>query len=357
MSDTASHFRTAFESLVLPHLDEHGDFRDIERAGRAVEAVRVEFNGTHDLRAAARKAIRAWDKETGKTRPAPLELTRRAHSKTEQFAILLAIRDYVYVIIDGKEWREQIGPQDTSYWMLRDVAGNLNSVEVHTLGVKDWLRGLIQHLLRKQKTASNQQGGEKRGDEQTTCQTKAKKRSWTQLELEGAIRKYKATRAPRYAELVEGVRRGQSGAKKAAQELFGRNVIVRELGVRSPVMVSNSRAWVAIAKDFGFELARDRTKGTRNTPKAGRIGHEMAVEQRSREVAGKADEIAPDIAAQQADQEKTLRAIARFAISGKTTKDKEINKEFARGLKEKYDYGEMTDEQVRQTIDELMTQL
>jgi hypothetical protein len=67
-------------------------------------------------------------------------------------------------------------------------------------------------------------------------------RSWTQKELDKAIRQYKAERAASYADLLDAVRRNKPGAKKKAQEIYGRNAIARALGVKAKAMVSKSPA-------------------------------------------------------------------------------------------------------------------
>lgn len=103
------------------------------------------------------------------------------------------------------------------------------------------------------------------------------KRSWTQLDLDDAIRAYKARRASRYGDLVDGVQRGQQGARKAAREIFGRNALVRVLGVRSPAMVTNSPAWQEIADELRL---RDHVSKKRRAP-AQRIGIEIAQDEQA----------------------------------------------------------------------------
>jgi hypothetical protein len=78
------------------------------------------------------------------------------------------------------------------------------------------------------------------------------KQTWSKVDLNNAIRKYKAYRANEYPELVKGVRQGLPGAIKAARKIYGRNVIVRALGVKSSSMVSNSPAWREIADDLNL---------------------------------------------------------------------------------------------------------
>ena len=99
------------------------------------------------------------------------------------------------------------------------------------------------------------------------------KRSWTQSDLDDEIRKYKAERSHSFSDLVDAVRRGQKGAKKSAQKLFGRNVIVRALGVKSPAPVTNSAVWQAIADELGIPRGKNR-----NAPKLNKIGLDIAME-------------------------------------------------------------------------------
>ncbi len=176
------------------------------------------------------------------------------------------------------------------------------------------------------------------------------KRSWTQDDLDNAIRKYKADRASRYSELFEVVKEGNKKQKKkartAAQKLFGRNVIAKELRVKSRSMVSKSPAWEAIAEEFGFTLNRRRATGTRRTQKAGKIGLDIAVEQASVDSATRSGSApAAEDSLSQEESEETLREIRRLAESGK--KDAKKN---AKGLLEKYQRGKMTDEEVRSTV-------
>ena len=143
---------------------------------------------------------------------------------------------------------------------------------------------------------------------------------------------------------------GKKGAAREARKLFGRNVIVRALGVRSRVMVSRSPAWEAIANDLGIPLARHRLRGTQHTEEPSRIGQEMAVEEQSAAPKARADNRPSDAVLVDAEKETTLRAIRRLAESGK-----EKSKEAAQSLHHKYEAGEMTDEQVRQTVDTLLS--
>ncbi len=98
-------------------------------------------------------------------------------------------------------------------------------------------------------------------------------RSWTQPDLDRAIHEYKASRSARYQELASGVRQGKPGAMKKAQQLFGRNVVARELGVKSRAMVSKSPAWREIAEELKLGKEDRRRLPTK------RIGIAIAVQQ------------------------------------------------------------------------------
>ena len=103
------------------------------------------------------------------------------------------------------------------------------------------------------------------------------KRSWTQPDLDDAIRKYKAERASTYGDLVAGVKLGKRGALKDARSLFGRNAIARTLGVKAPAMVSNSAVWQAIADELRLRGAPKRQA----SPPRQRIGMDIAIEEKA----------------------------------------------------------------------------
>jgi hypothetical protein len=98
-------------------------------------------------------------------------------------------------------------------------------------------------------------------------------RSWTQSELDAAIREFKARRAPTYNELVSAVRRGGSGAAKSAQNIFGRNAVARALGVKAKAMVTKSEAWQEMARELNLPHGRRSRQGL---DKARRVGAEIA---------------------------------------------------------------------------------
>lgn len=106
------------------------------------------------------------------------------------------------------------------------------------------------------------------------------KRSWTQPDLDAEISKYKAQRASTYPDLVAGVRAGRQGAKKSAQDTYGRNAIVRALGVRSPAMVTKSPEWQCIAKELG--LRNQKSGGGRSRKQ--RIAMDIALEEQAQAV-------------------------------------------------------------------------
>jgi hypothetical protein len=104
-------------------------------------------------------------------------------------------------------------------------------------------------------------------------------RSWTQSELDMAIREYKAKRASSYRDMAEGVKLDKPGARKSARNVFGRNAIARALGVKARAMVSRSKPWLEIAQELCLSRCQARTRLARNK----RVGQEIALEQKSEE--------------------------------------------------------------------------
>ena len=198
------------------------------------------------------------------------------------------------------------------------------------------------------------------------------KRSWTQPELDEAIGQYKANRAARFKEMLSVLdnprvperrrrRRGPWGprgperrkrlVRREAHRMFGRNAVARALGVKSAKMVSQSSVWVQIADTLG--LAR-RRRGRSSQPRTGRqrLGLEIASERASLEAPETATHAAADAALRREERETTLARIRKLAQSGR--KDAREN---AKALYEKYEAGEMTDDQARQTVEVLLEQL
>ena len=144
--------------------------------------------------------------------------------------------------------------------------------------------------------------------------------------MDNEIRKYKADRAASYAELCEAVKRNQPGAKKKAAEIYGRNAIARALGVKSTAMVSKSPAWIAIAGELGLSLNRSRrTQGTRHTQKPGKIGHDIAVEEKSMTPEAGADNAPAEQVLETAERQETIRLINKMARTGKNAREKADN--------------------------------
>ena len=103
------------------------------------------------------------------------------------------------------------------------------------------------------------------------------KKSYTQDKLDNAIRSHKIKHIDKYQYFVDKLKSGDVNRvkkiKKQARKLFGRNAIAEALRVRSPNMVSKSKAWRAIAK----ELQLEKQQG----PKHIRIGMDKAVTEKS----------------------------------------------------------------------------
>ena len=204
---------------------------------------------------------------------------------------------------------------------------------------------LLQSLIRAEMAdVPEEEESQKNG--RNKQQETSPKRSWTQPDLDEAIREYKAKRAGRYAELKDAIEDGKSEASEAAQKLFGRNAIARFLSVKSQGMVGKSPAWIAMAEDLHLHLKRNGARGTRRTQKPGKIGEEIAQEKAAERVARDA---VP--AVERREQEETRRQIRQLA------KSSEKGKEDAEALLEKYEMGEITDEQVRQTVKTLLEPL
>lgn len=126
------------------------------------------------------------------------------------------------------------------------------------------------HNLGRPEAAESEKANQSRQNDRSNGQTP--KRSWTQADLDDAIREYKSRRASNYAELVQAVKRGDAGATKAAREMFGRNEIVRSLGVKSPAMVTKSVVWIQMAEELRIPRGSDRNNQRR------RIGFGIAEE-------------------------------------------------------------------------------
>ena len=178
------------------------------------------------------------------------------------------------------------------------------------------------------------------------------KRSWTQDELDEAIRQYKANRATRFKEMLSILdnpktpERRRRAVRKEAQRMFGRNAVAGALGVKSAKMVSQSHVWIDIADTLG--LAR-RSRHGKPSGRGRRVGLEIAVEQASQEAPETADHAAADTALILEEQEETLARINALARSGKADAHS-----YAKALRDQYQAGELTDEQVRQTVETLL---
>lgn len=102
--------------------------------------------------------------------------------------------------------------------------------------------------------------------------SQARRPSWTQPDVDAAIREYKASRGRSYADMVRAVKCGRKGAKNSARKLFGRNRIAEQLECPK-AMVSKSPAWKAIAAELGLS---GRTPGV---GQGERVGLNIAAEQ------------------------------------------------------------------------------
>ncbi len=155
----------------------------------------------------------------------------------------------------------------------------------------------------------------------------APQRSWTQRDLDEAIREYKARRASTYRDLVDGVRTGKKGAKKQARALYGRNSVAKALGVKSAAMVSKSPVWQAIAD----ELHLRAESGPRPTSMGNRMGIELAVEQQGL--------AASDPVVDQVIRRETIQLIKKSMVSNDAV-----------ATVEKLERGQISDDQARELV-------
>jgi hypothetical protein len=154
-------------------------------------------------------------------------------------------------------------------------------------------------------------------------------RSYTQADLDAAIRDYKARRAPRCRELVEAVHSGKKGAIKCAQELFGRNAIARALGVKARAMVSKSEAWLEIARELQLPH-KNAKQGGLNRQR--RIGLEIADERKA--------QVSSQTVLSEVIRNETI-AIVRKALP----------QDLAESVIQKLEAGEIDDDGARQMIE------
>ncbi|QNN21805.1 hypothetical protein HED60_05800 [Planctomycetales bacterium ZRK34] len=178
------------------------------------------------------------------------------------------------------------------------------------------------------------------------------KRSWTQEDLDEAIREYKAKRATSYQRILSMLDNPKAppsakrAARKQARETFGRNVIARALGVKSAKMVSQSQPWIAMSKELGLPRRAGKQTGA-GRPK--RVGEQFALEEASMEADDTNDHAAADASLLREEREETLRRIRALAES-----ETPEAKSSAKAIYDRYEAGEMTDDQVRQTVVMLM---
>ncbi|MBC8255048.1 MAG: hypothetical protein H8E35_13625 [Ardenticatenia bacterium] len=180
------------------------------------------------------------------------------------------------------------------------------------------------------------------------------KRPWTAPELDEAIREYVAKRSKRYQDFIsilddpsESPRR-KNLIQREARKMFGRNVVATALGVKSPRMVSQSSAWLAVASTLGFPLKRNQIG--KPASRRQKVGIDIAVEKASMAADGGADHAPADAQLLLREQAETLRRIHQFGESGLPDAAP-----MAASLLQKYKVDEITDDQVRQTIETLQS--
>jgi hypothetical protein len=156
-----------------------------------------------------------------------------------------------------------------------------------------------------------------------------------QGDLDEAIRQYKAARASTYRDLVDAVERNLPGARKSARNLFGRNAIVRALGVKGRAMVSKSPVWRQIAQELRLEKVKNRP---RYSARGVRLTLEMAEERMAKEKTAE-EEDQPQEESRHAVREKEA---TRFVQAN-------MDEAAAAAVLRKLESGEITPDQARQT--------
>ncbi len=183
------------------------------------------------------------------------------------------------------------------------------------------------------------------------------KRSWTATALNEAIREYQAKRAStidEYSNILKNANasfRQKKHIRQKARELFGRNAIARALGVKSPRMVGESSAWKSLSKIL--QLSRKSNDPTLQSQQHNDYSDMPSTDSTPRSAAKPygADEkaISPDILDMQEERKQTLKYLRKLHNSG----DPDMQSQ-AKAMAVSYENGEMTDEQVRQTVDLLL---
>ncbi len=176
----------------------------------------------------------------------------------------------------------------------------------------------------------DQRDAQKAATPSPTRKAKAKapeKLPWTQPELDAAIR----SDIEKHADMIANAKKGKAGAKREAQKFFGRNAVVKRLGVKegSAGLVSKSKPWLELADAIGLR---------RKSGRGAKVGLNIALEQ-------KADADDSSVAAVATSRETEARIQA--AIESATGKKE---KEGFVVLLDKFTRGEVTDDQAREIV-------
>jgi hypothetical protein len=178
-------------------------------------------------------------------------------------------------------------------------------------------------------------------------------RSWTAVELNEAIREYRAKRASTIEHFVSilenpnATTSQKNRVRQNARKLFGRNAIARVLGVKSPRMVGESSAWKALAGMLQLPRKKDDPTRRSNQQTDHTDAPDIPATPRSAQKPYEADEasISADVLEMQQERDQTLKSIRKLATSGGNG-----TREQAKSILDAYNNDEMTDEQVRQTV-------
>lgn len=270
--------------------------------------------------------------------------------KTGYFAVWPPVRGHG--IVESLEVKDSTvtPPTVSAQASIGDIQVNTHThIQVNTEAIGQSISSALDKLGQVLKPTESQSLAQSPSPTTTSETYSDAKRSWMADELNEAIREYRAQHASIIQEFLSVLDNPKETeirkklVRKDAQKLFGRNVIAKALGVKAARMVSDSSAWKALAASLGLSRKRD------DFTLKSRLQEESPddLTPRSAQKPYAADDTTPpaEILLMQKEREQTLHCIRQLASSPR----KEVQEQ-VKALFKAYEEGEMTDEQVRQTI-------
>ncbi len=252
-----------------------------------------------------------------------IEATRAVHNKADDVRQVIAadsIGDF-FDFVQGRGWPEK-GIAEAQARLETEF--NIVFQVLEDLGIRDADKG--EHLKPQE---TGQSAARQRA-------RKTSRRSYTQAELDAAI----TEEIKRHRDLIVAASEGKPGANREAKKIFERrNALADRLGVKSRRMVSKSIVWLELAETVG--LPRKSKEGLHQGPRR-KIGLDIALEQKaSGDGSSQLDTVV----------RRETQDIIETAIQSAGTKKL---REQVEATRDKYELGEMTDEQALATIDLLL---